>query len=154
MPLQAEQLADAGRGRTVMFATHYLEEADEYADRIVLIRRGRIVADGTPAYVKSLAAGRTVRATLPDADQIGLLDVPGVTSVEVRGDTVLLRTSDSDATARFLLTRTAAHDLEVTAHSLEPLDSAEGDMRLIAAAKIGGTRLIDNLPVTTKSAPR
>jgi ABC-2 type transport system ATP-binding protein len=111
--------ADAGHGRTVMFATHYLEEADEYADRIVLIRRGRIVADGTPAYVKSLAAGRTVRATLPDADQIALLRVPGVTSVEVRGDTVLLRTGDSDATARFLLTQTPARDLEVTAHSLE-----------------------------------
>jgi ABC-2 type transport system ATP-binding protein len=111
--------ADAGRGRTVLFATHYLEEADEYADRIVLIRRGRIVADGTPAHVKSLAAGRTVRATLPDADQIALLGVPGVTSVEVRGDTVLLRTGDSDATARFLLTQTPARDLEVTAHSLE-----------------------------------
>src|SRR3954470_2787068 len=111
--------ADAGRGRTVLFATHYLEEADEYADRIVLIRRGRIVADGTPAYVKSLAAGRSVRATLPDADQIALLGVPGVTSVEVRGDTVLLRTGDSDATARFLLTQTSARDLEVTAHSLE-----------------------------------
>ncbi len=111
--------ADAGRGRTVMFATHYLEEADEYADRIVLIRRGHIVADGTPAHVKSLAAGRTVRATLPDADQVALLGVPGVTSVEVRGDTVLLRTSDSDATARFLLTQTSARDLEVTAHSLE-----------------------------------
>jgi ABC-2 type transport system ATP-binding protein len=111
--------SDTGRGRTVMFATHYLEEADEYADRIVLIRRGRIVADGTPAHVKSLAAGRTVRATLPDADQVALLGVPGVTSVEVRGDTVLLRTGDSDATARFLLTKTSAHDLEVTAHSLE-----------------------------------
>src|SRR3954454_18946597 len=111
--------ADAGRGRTVMFATHYLEEADEYADRIVLIRRGHIVADGTPAHVKSLAAGRTVRAALPDADQVALLGVPGVTSVEVRGDTVLLRTSDSDATARFLLTQTSARDLEVTAHSLE-----------------------------------
>src|SRR3954454_16208229 len=111
--------ADAGRGRTVMFATHYLDEADEYADRIVLIRRGRIVADGTPAHVKSLAAGRTVRATLPGADQVALLGVPGVASVEVRGDTVLLRTDDSDATARFLLTQTSARDLEVTAHSLE-----------------------------------
>src|SRR3954471_3842945 len=70
---------DAGRGRTVLFATHYLEEADAYADRIVLVRRGHIVADGTPAHVKSLAAGRTVRATLPDADQIALLGVPGVT---------------------------------------------------------------------------
>ena len=78
--------ADAAHGRTVIFATHYLEEADAYADRIVLIRRGRIVADGTPAHVKSLASGRMVRATLPDADQIALLAVPGVQSVEVRGE--------------------------------------------------------------------
>jgi ABC-2 type transport system ATP-binding protein len=111
--------ADAGHGRTVLFATHYLEEADAYADRIVLVRRGRIVADGTPAQVKSLASGRTVRATLPDADQVALLGLPGVESVEVRGDAVLLRTADSDATARHLLTQTAAHDLEITAHSLE-----------------------------------
>ena len=111
--------ADAATGRTVLFATHYLDEADAYADRIVLIRRGRIVADGTPAQVKSLASGRTVRASLPDADQIGLLTVPGVQSVEVRGDTVLLQTSDSDATARFLLTETSARDLEITAHTLE-----------------------------------
>src|SRR3954468_23159499 len=111
--------ADAGHGRTVLFATHYLDEADAYADRIVLVRRGRVVADGTPAEVKSLASGRTVRATLPDADQVALLGLPGVESVEVRGDTVLLRTGDSDATARFLLTQTSARDLEVTAHSLE-----------------------------------
>src|SRR5215470_792006 len=55
---------DAEQGRTVLFATHYLEEADAYADRIVLIRKGEIVADGTSAQVKSLASGRTVRATL------------------------------------------------------------------------------------------
>src|SRR5213075_1366136 len=50
--------ADAGRGRTVLFATHYLDEADAYADRIVLIRSGRIVADGSAAQIKSLASGR------------------------------------------------------------------------------------------------
>src|SRR4051812_38932074 len=111
--------ADAGQGRTVLFATHYLDEADAYADRIVLVRRGRIVADGTPAEVKSLASGRTVRATLPGADQVALLGLPGVESVEVRGDAVLLRTDDSDATARHLLTHTDARDLEITAHSLE-----------------------------------
>ena len=56
-------------GRTVLFATHYLEEADLYADRIVLISHGRIVADGTGAEIKALPRGRTViRATLPDAD--------------------------------------------------------------------------------------
>ena len=49
---------DAARGRTVLFATHYLEEADAYADRIVLVRHGRIVADGTAAEIKALASGR------------------------------------------------------------------------------------------------
>jgi ABC-type multidrug transport system ATPase subunit len=54
---------DAARGQTIIFATHYLEEADAYADRIVLIAKGQIVADGTAAQVKGLASGRTIRAT-------------------------------------------------------------------------------------------
>ena len=58
--------SDAARGRTVIFATHYLDEADAYADRIIVIRRGRIVADGTAAEIKALAAGRTVRATVAE----------------------------------------------------------------------------------------
>ncbi len=56
---------DARRGRTVVFATHYLEEADSYADRIVLVAHGRVVADGTPSQIKALSAGRLVRATWP-----------------------------------------------------------------------------------------
>ncbi len=59
--------ADASRGRTVLFATHYLEEADAYADRIIVVAGGRVVADGTAAEVRNLAAGRTVAATLPGA---------------------------------------------------------------------------------------
>jgi ABC-2 type transport system ATP-binding protein len=110
---------DAERGRTVMFATHYLDEADAYADRIVLIRQGSIVADGTTAEIKGLAAGRIVRATLPDADEAALTALPGVESVELRGDTVLVRTADSDGVARHLLTRTAARDLEITSKNLE-----------------------------------
>src|SRR3954447_14346225 len=55
--------ADAERGRTVVFATHYLDEADAYADRIVLVSRGRVVADGTAAEIKALSAGRLVTAT-------------------------------------------------------------------------------------------
>ena len=81
--------ADAEQGRTVLFATHYLEEADQYADRIVLISKGRIVADGTGSEIKALAAGRTVRATLPGADAAALSGLAGVERVEVRGDTVL-----------------------------------------------------------------
>jgi ABC-2 type transport system ATP-binding protein len=110
---------DAERGRTVLFATHYLEEADAYADRIVLVSRGRVVADGSAAEVKARSAGRTVRATLPGAEHLGLDRLPGVEGVELRGDTVLLHARDTDAVARHLLTHTGAHDLEITARGLE-----------------------------------
>jgi ABC-2 type transport system ATP-binding protein len=111
--------ADARRGRTVLFATHYLDEADQYADRIVLISHGRIVANGTGSQIKALASGRTVRATLPDADTDELAGLEGVTGVEARGGSVLVHTRDSDAVARHLLTRTAARDLEITSRGLE-----------------------------------
>jgi ABC-2 type transport system ATP-binding protein len=107
------------RGRTVLFATHYLEEADAYADRIVLMRAGRVVADGTAAQVKSSVSGRTIRATLPGADAGLLAALPGVGSVELRGDTVLLSCVDSDAALRALIAATAVRDIEVTAQGLE-----------------------------------
>ena len=110
---------DAARGRTIIFATHYLEEADAYADRIVLISKGQIVADGTAAQVKGLASGRMIRATWPGADETALRAIPGVDGVDVRGDTVLIHCGDSDAVARQLLTHTAARDLEITARGLE-----------------------------------
>ncbi len=111
--------ADAEKGRTVLFATHYLEEADQYADRIVLISHGRIVADGTGSQIKALAAGRTIRATLPDADADVLSALAGVENVDVRGDAVYIHAKDTDEVARYLLTQTAAHDLEITARGLE-----------------------------------
>jgi ABC-2 type transport system ATP-binding protein len=111
--------ADARAGRTILFATHYLEEADAYADRIVLIRQGQVVADGTAAQVKALASGRVVRATLPGADQVALAALPGVDTVEIRGESVILHASDSDAVARHLLNATPARDLEITSRNLE-----------------------------------
>jgi ABC-2 type transport system ATP-binding protein len=110
---------DAALGRTIVFATHYLEEADAYAGRIVLISKGQIVADGTAAEVKGLASGRTIRATLPGADEAALRAMPGVDGVEVRGDTVLIHSADTDAVARRLLTQTPARDLEITSRGLE-----------------------------------
>jgi len=106
---------DARQGRTILFATHYLEEADAYADRIILIRQGEIVADGTAAEIKALAAGRTVRATWSGANEAAvraISGVDGVEGVEVHGDTVLVHSRDSDAVARHLLTETDAHGLE------------------------------------------
>jgi ABC-2 type transport system ATP-binding protein len=111
--------ADAEKGRTVLFATHYLEEADQYADRIVLISHGRIVADGTGSQIKALSAGRTVRATLPGADVQQLSGLEGVESVDIRGDAVYVHAKDTDGVARYLLTETTAHDLEITARGLE-----------------------------------
>jgi ABC-2 type transport system ATP-binding protein len=111
--------ADADRGRTVLFATHYLDEADEYADRIVLMSRGTIVADGATAEIKNLVSGRIVRATLPDADAPALAALPAVDDIAVQGDRITLHTSDSDALARYLLTLTAARDIEITSQNLE-----------------------------------
>jgi ABC-2 type transport system ATP-binding protein len=110
---------DAQQGRTVLFATHYLDEADAYADRIILLRHGQVVADGTAAQIRNLSTGRSVRANLAGADEATLSGLPGVRSVEVRGDQVLIQTTDSDAIARYLLTATPARDVEIVAHNLE-----------------------------------
>src|SRR6202522_1727135 len=90
---------DAEQGRTVLFATHYLEEADAYADRIILLRHGQKIADGTASEIKAMAAGRTVRATLAEASEAELRAIPGADSVEIRGETVLIHEKDSDAVA-------------------------------------------------------
>lgn len=111
--------ADAARGRTVLFATHYLQEADDYADRVVMLREGRVVADATAAEIRALAGGRTVRARLADADPRLLAALPGVDHVDVRGEQVVLHANDSDDVARYLLNHTAARDLEVTSRGLE-----------------------------------
>jgi ABC-2 type transport system ATP-binding protein len=115
---------DAAQGRTVVFATHYLEEADAYADRIVLVSGGRIVADGSSAEIKNLASGRTVTALFDDASDLGnaadaVRALPATETVENRGLRLIVRTPDSDAVARLLLTTTPARDLEVTAENLE-----------------------------------
>jgi ABC-2 type transport system ATP-binding protein len=108
------------RGRTVIFATHYLEEADTYADRAVLMARGRIVADGPPTQVKAAVGGRTIRATVPDPDSATLTALPGVTAVEVRGTSVTLRCSDSDVALRALLAGDPRiRDIEITGAGLE-----------------------------------
>ncbi|WP_051423137.1 ABC transporter ATP-binding protein [Arthrobacter sp. MA-N2] len=111
--------ADAQRGRTVIFATHYLEEADAYADRIVLVRQGSIVADGTAAQIKNLASGRTVKASLPAAERGLLAGMPPAESVEYDGGRLTVRTGDSDAVVRYLLNSTGAYDVEVAANNLE-----------------------------------
>ncbi len=108
-------------GRTVVFATHYLDEADTFADRIVIMRAGRVVADGTPTEIKAAASSRTVRfvGVGPDA-HVALRALPGVTGLEARHDSVTLRTDRSDETLRALLpTFPEAHDVQVVASTMD-----------------------------------
>jgi ABC-2 type transport system ATP-binding protein len=112
--------AFAARGKTVLFATHYLEEADAYADRAVLLARGRVVIDGPTTEIKAIVGLRTIRATLPGADLDVLSRLPGVSSAESRGDAVVLRCTDSDAAIRALLERfPRARDIEISGAGFE-----------------------------------
>jgi ABC-2 type transport system ATP-binding protein len=108
------------RGRTILFSTHYLEEADATADRIVLMARGRVVADGTPAAIKNSVGLRVIRFAVVPAETSGFDALPGVVASSARGNRVELRCSDTDIALRALLSaRPDAHDIEVSGIALE-----------------------------------
>ncbi len=110
----------AARGKTILFATHYLDEADAYADRAVLMAHGQIVADGPTNEIKAMVGSRTIRATLPEVALDALSRLPGVSAAERRGTTVELTCSDSDQAIRALLAEhPAARDIEIVAAGLE-----------------------------------
>jgi len=110
----------SSRGKTFLFATHYLEEADAYADRVVLMAHGRVVADGPPTEIKAIVGSRTIRATLPDVPLEELERLTGVTHAERHGESVALACSNSDAALRELIVRhPEARDIEVRGAGLE-----------------------------------
>ncbi len=133
-------------GRTVVFATHYLDEADAYADRIVMLSAGRVVADGTPGEVKAVVSGRRIRA-IADFDwspevEIELAGFPGVRSVDHRGGQFTIVSDDSDATLRSLLSAYQdIHDIEVTSHTMDDafLALTEGQAALDGTSNPGAT---------------
>jgi ABC-2 type transport system ATP-binding protein len=92
----------ASSGRTVLFSTHYLEEADQNADRIVVIAGGRTIADGTARDIKRLVPGRTVSIDAPDSIADCLAALPGVVATEFRAGRAYLSSTDSDETVRAL----------------------------------------------------
>jgi ABC-2 type transport system ATP-binding protein len=112
--------AVAERGKTILFATHYLEEADANADRIVVMARGGIVADGPATEIKAKVGSRSIRATLPVALLAELQALPGVVSAERHGDAITLSCSDTDAALSALLSSfPGTRDVEVRGASLE-----------------------------------
>lgn len=111
--------AYAARGNTVLFSTHYLEEADGNADRIVVIDRGRTVADGTGEAIKRRVGATLVSFDLAGGGTEGLRSLPGVTAMEVRGERAVLRSADSDATVMALARSGRVCRLAVAPASLE-----------------------------------
>lgn len=117
----ATMRTDADAGRTIVFATHYLEEAQDFAERTVVMSRGRVVADDSTAALRGAISGRTLAVTVEDAATAAqrLQDRPEVRDVEREGSRLTLTSADSDITARALLDLPGARDLEITAPTLE-----------------------------------
>ncbi len=112
--------AFAARGKTVIFATHYLDEADAYADRAVLMAAGRIVADGPTGEIRARVGRRTIRTTIGTDGGDGLAALPGVVDVDRRGEAAILTCTDSDAAIRALLAAYPhARDIEIVSAGLE-----------------------------------
>ena len=111
---------EVAAGRTLLFATHYLEEADQAADRILVINRGRLLADGTPAEIKARAGAKRLSFRLDKVDEPFLLGLPGLVNLEVRHDVVQIQSSDSDATLYAILDAGyRPREIEVTSLGLE-----------------------------------
>lgn len=106
------------QGRTIIFTTHYLKEAEEFAERIVLMHKGEIIADGTTYELQNMSSERIVTAEFP-GEIPELADIPGVTANEIHGHHLRLVSQDSDALARYLLSETDARNLSITNPSLE-----------------------------------
>ncbi len=110
----------AGEGRTVVFATHHLDEADAVSDRIVMIRKGAVVANGAASAIKAAVPTRRVRFVAERADAARLRELDGVNAACVRGCEVVLDSLDADATVRALVASGVLFsDLEVTGADLE-----------------------------------
>ncbi|HVX19837.1 MAG TPA: ABC transporter ATP-binding protein [Acidimicrobiales bacterium] len=116
-----QMIRDLGRrGRTTVFATHHLAEADEVADRVVVLNHGRVVADGPGATLKAAVASRRLRFVVDHPDDAVLNRLEGVTDVAVCGTTVALDSFDADTTLRAMVhAGIDFRDLEVTGAGLE-----------------------------------
>jgi ABC-2 type transport system ATP-binding protein len=115
------EIADLGaRGRTIVLTTHYLEEADELAQRIIVIDHGRVIADSSPAEIKARVAGKRVSfltSTVLDEGQLAGLPL---NSQQIEDHRVRLLTNEPEAVLRELFQRgIEMRDLEIAGADLE-----------------------------------
>ena len=108
----------ADQGRTIVFATHFLEEADNFAERIILLHEGKLRADAKATELREQSGKRIVEAKF-DGTPLNAKELPTVTEVSLSNGYVRMTTRDSDVLANYLLNHTSAHDLTIRTHSLE-----------------------------------
>jgi len=109
----------AAQGKTVLLTTHYLEEADALANRIVVLNQGKIVAEGTPAQIKAEVSGRRIRC-ITQLDAKSLTQLPGVSSVETDRDATVVLTSHAEQVIREMLALDPTlRNLEISSAGLE-----------------------------------
>ena len=109
----------AAHGKTVLLTTHYLEEADALAHRIVVINKGRVVSEGTPSEIKSQTTTRQIRCRT-ELTESELWAIPTVMGVESCGTLTAIKAGDPEAVLRqMLLEDSTLSDLEVKSAGLE-----------------------------------
>lgn len=107
------------RGKTVLLTTHYLQEADALADRIAVINKGEIIAEGTPAEIKAQTGGKKIRC-ITSVSLGELQQIAGVTEVREDREAVEIHTAEAEPVLRELLARDSSlSGLEVTSAGLE-----------------------------------
>ena len=107
------------RGKTVILTTHYLEEADALADRIAVINQGEIIAEGTPAEIKSQTSGKRIRCVTA-LNVASVLQLPGVTAAKQDREAVEIHAAEAESVVRALLARDPTlSGLEITTAGLE-----------------------------------
>jgi ABC-2 type transport system ATP-binding protein len=112
--------AFTAEGRAVVFATHYLAEAEEAATRVAVMHQGRIVADGPVRDIRRVVTAKRIRFRAQQADAGMLAALPAVQRVEVLDGVITIESSDADATVKALYGSSVDFsDLEVTGARLE-----------------------------------
>lgn len=107
-------------GKTMVLTTHYLEEADALADRIVVIDHGQIIAEGSPAAIKARVGGKTVRFRAAGLDEVYLRNLPGVERATITGNQAELYSKAPEATlAQVFRSGIEISELEVVGAGLE-----------------------------------
>ncbi|MEU2685623.1 ABC transporter ATP-binding protein [Streptomyces hygroscopicus] len=131
----------ARQGRTILFATHYLEEADAVADRVIVLHRGRVLADGSSAEIKAMAGARRISFQLDGPlDETALRALPALTGIEISGRTVRMRSTDADATVH------AVYGLGLYPQGLEVTGLGLEQAFLAITDAAGGTAPADEEP--------